>query len=111
MNFIGPKDKLLSEQLPEGMLDDFIGYIKSIENSTIDKIYMVRKIIDEENFVTCVVVSPTEKADNDKFLATMEKIYQYLDKSSDWQYSLFDMRHIDKRLVLRVKDSCIYRNK
>ena len=111
MNFIGPKDKLLSEQLPEGMLDDFIGYIKSIENSTIDKIYMVRKIIDEENFVTCVVVSPTEKADNDKFLATMEKIYQYLDKSSDWQYSLFDMRRINKRLILRVKDSCIYRDK
>ena len=107
-SFIGPKDKLVTENLPEGVLDEFLSYVGGIDEGLIEKIYMVRKIIDEEHFVTCVVVKCQKNADEEKFGEVMNKIFQYLDKTSDWQYSLFDLRGVPQHLVLRVKNSCVY---
>ncbi len=111
MNSLNAKDKLVEEKLPDGMLEDFLRYIDSIDNSSIEKIYMVRKVISEEHFVTCVIVAPKGKADFEKFSEAMENIFQYLDKSSDWQFSLFDMRRSPKGRILRVENSCIFSNK
>ena len=111
MNSLNAKDKIVEEKLPDGMLDAFLSYIESIDNSTIEEIYMVRKVISEEHFVTCVIVSPKRKAEPEKFGEAMDKIFQYLDKSSDWQYSLFDMRLSPKAKIKGVKNACIYRNK
>lgn len=107
-SFISPKDKLVEEKLPDGVLDDFLTFIESINEKTIERIYMVRKLIDKEHFVTCVVVECRKNADSEKYNDVMNKIFQYLDKTSDWQYSLFDLRGVPKRQVLRVKDSCVY---
>ena len=107
-SFISPKDKLVEEKLPDGVLDDFLSFIESINERVIEKIYMVRKVIDEEHFVTCVVVECRKNADGEKYNDVMNKIFQYLDKTSDWQYSLFDLRGVPKRSVLRVKNSCVY---
>jgi hypothetical protein len=107
-SFISPKDKLVEEKLPDGVLDDFLTFIESINEETIERIYMVRKLIDKEHFVTCVVVECRKNADSEKYNDVMNKIFQYLDKTSDWQYSLFDLRGVPKRQVLRVKNSCVY---
>ena len=108
MNSLTVKDKVVEEKLPEHMMDDMLAYFGGIDNGTIDKIYMVRKPIDEEHFVTCIVVAPKKKAEPQKFADTMEKIYQHLDKSSDWQFSLFDMRVVPHGKIVKVKNSCIY---
>jgi hypothetical protein len=83
MDSLNAKDKLVPEKLPDGMLEDFLDYIKGVDEGTIEKIYMVRKVIDDKNFVTCVVVQPMRKAKPEKCAEVMDKIFQYLDKSSD----------------------------
>ena len=93
------------------MLEDMISYFEDIDDGVINEIRMVRKILDETHFVTCIVVSPRKKADPKKFGEMMEKIFQYLDKSSDWQFALFDMRNVPRGKILGVKNSLIYKGK
>ena len=111
MNSLKSKDKIVEEHLPGEMLEDFLRYVKGIDNGTIDKIYMVRKIISDEHFVTCVIVEPKKKAEPEKLGDAMDKIFQYLDKSSDWQYSLYDVRALSGVRFKQVKNSCIYSSK
>ncbi len=108
MDSLTSKDKLVEERLPDGMLEDFLDYVKGIDDGAVEKIYMVRKVIDEKHFVTCVVVQPKKKVKPEKFGEVMDKIFQYLDKSSDWQFSLFDIRFIAGVRVDRVKNSLVY---
>lgn len=111
MNTLKANDKLAEERLPDGMLEDFLRYIDCIDNSTIERIYMVRKVISDEHFVTCVVVAPRKRADMQKYGEAMNKIFHYLDKSSDWEYALFDMRFVPGGKIGRVKNSCVYKGK
>ena len=108
IGYISGKDNIVEENLPPDLMKDFLEYIDVINDGVINKIYMVRKVINADDFTTCVVVRPEEDCDEDKFVETMNKIFQYLDKSSTWQYSLFDIRDIDKKLVLRIKNSCVF---
>ena len=111
MNSLNPKDSLIPESLPDGMIEDFLAYLRSIDDGIIERIYMVRKVISEEHFVTCVIVQPKRKIKSDKFVEAMDKIFQYLDKSSDWQFSLFDMRMVPRILYPKIKKNCIYKGK
>ena len=111
MESLTSKDTIVEEKLPEEMLSDMLRYFDSLDKGLIDEIYMVRKVIDENNFVTCIIVSPKKNVDEQKYGETMDKIFQYLDKSSDWQLSLFDMRAINKQRIFKVKNSCIYKGK
>ena len=111
MDSLGVRDKVVEEKLPDGMLEDMISYFEDIDDGVINEIRMVRKILDETHFVTCIVVSPRKKADPKKFGEMMEKIFQYLDKSSDWQFALFDMRNVPRGKILGVKNSLIYKGK
>ena len=108
MNSLNAKDTLTSENLPDGMLSDFLDYVRSIDGGQIERIYMVRKTIDDEHFVTCVVVKPKSKVDAKKWMDVMDKLFQYLDKSSDWQFSLFDIRWIRGINFKRIENSCVY---
>lgn len=112
MDSIGPKDTLIRErELPRQLMAEMLEYFKEIDNGTIESIHMVRKVIDRDNFVTCIVVMPKKKADMNKFSDAMSRIFQFLDKSSDWQFALFDMRFVPKKLVLKVEDSYIYKGR
>lgn len=108
MNTLNAKDNIGPEHLPDGMLADFLDYVRTIDGGQIDRIYMVRKTIDDDHFVTCVVVKPKAKVDAKKWMDVMEKIFQYLDKSSDWQFSLFDMRSLRGVNFGRVENACVY---
>ena len=110
IGYISNKDNIVEENLPADLLKDFLDYVNEINDGVIDKIYMVRKVINADDFTTCVVVQAEEKCDEDKFRETMSKIFQYLDKSSSWQYSLFDIRDVNKKRILRIKNSCIFDN-
>ena len=111
MESLVARDVIVEEHLPEEMLTDMLRYFESIDTGIISKIHMVRKVIDDKHFVTCIIVSPNRKAKPQEFGEVMEKIFQYLDKSSDWEFSLFDMRFMPKSKITRVKNSCIYSGK
>ena len=112
MDSIGPKDTLIREmELPRQLMAEMLEYFKEIDNGTIESIRMVRKVIDRDNFVTCIIVTPRSGADMNEFSNAMGWIFQFLDKSSDWQFSLFDMRLVPKKLVMKVEHSCIYRGR
>lgn len=111
MDSLTPTDKLVEEKLPDGMLNDLLFFLAEANDGVIDSVYMVRKIISEEHFVTCVIVKPKRGADIKAFGEAMEKIFQYLDKSSSWQYSLFDIRMLAPAVNSKVKKHCIYKSK
>ena len=112
MYSLGPKDTLIREvELPRQLHSEMLKYFEQIDNETIESIHMVRKVIERDNFVTCIVVMPKKKADMNNFSDAMSRIFQFLDKSSDWQFALFDMRFVPKKLVLKVEDSCIYKGR
>lgn len=111
MDSLTPTDKLVEEKLPDGMLNDLLFFLAEANDGVIDSVYMVRKIISEEHFVTCVIVKPKSGADIKAFGEAMERIFQYLDKSSSWQYSLFDIRMLVPAVSSKVKKHCIYKSK
>lgn len=111
MNSLASRDKIVEEKLPARMLEDLLDYVKSVDEGLIERIYMVRKVISDEHFVTCVIVQPKRKAEPQKYSEMMEKLFQYLDKSSDWQFSLFDIRSLAGVRVRLVRNSCIYNAK
>lgn len=111
MDSLTPTDKLVEEKLPDGMLNDLLFFLAEANDGVIDSVYMVRKIISEEHFVTCVIVKPKSGADIKAFGKAMERIFQYLDKSSSWQYSLFDIRMLVPAVSSKVKKHCIYKSK
>lgn len=111
MDSLTPTDKLVEEKLPNGMINDLLFFLAEANDGVIDSVYMVRKIISEEHFVTCVIVKPKSGADIKAFGEAMERIFQYLDKSSSWQYSLFDIRMLAPAVRSKVKKHCIYKSK
>jgi hypothetical protein len=113
MNTLMPNDIIVSERLPDGMLESFLWVVRSIDNGryVIDKIYIVRKVISKDDSVTCVIVQPKKNANPEYFSDVMESIYQYLDKSSDWQFSLFDMRAVPGALHSKIKKNCVYKGR
>ncbi len=111
MNSITTKDTLLPEVLPDGMLEAFLRYVQDLDKgrNVIDEIYIVRKIISYENFVSCVIVQPRRESSPVVFADVMESIYQFLDKSSDWKFSLFEMRSVPKILHPKIKKNRVYK--
>ena len=111
MNSLNPNDNLVKESLPEELLQGMINYFAEIDGGVIDSIYMIRKIIDDEHAFTCIMVMPKKKVKPEDFADRMEKIFQYLDKSSTWQFWLFDMRTVPRIIYPKVKKNCIYKGK
>ncbi len=111
MNTLTPKDRLVPNNLPKDMISGLMWVVHSVNNNrdVIDELYVFCKIIDRENTVTCVVVKPKKNANPGELAEVMEGIYQHLDKSSDWQFSLFDMRMIPRGLYSKIKKFCVYK--
>ncbi len=101
-------DRLSAEQLPGGVLDEILAYIRSIENGEIQQIYLVRKTITENFFTSAFVVKFTEESDHETQNEIMHKIFLYLDTVSDWQYSLFDYREVAKVKLETIPGSLVY---
>ena len=102
------KDRLSEESLPEGMLDDILAYIRSVDEGQIEKIYLVRKTITEEFFTSVFVIRFDLAAEEETCEQIMHKIFRYLDTCSDWQFSLFDYQEVMSVPVYEVKNSCVY---
>lgn len=108
MNVLRKKDRIVPEQeLPEELRTGLLETIHTVDNGTIEAVYLVRKIITEDFFATAVVVrffgAPREQRDE-----IFHKLFRYLDTCSDWQFTLFDYDEVKKIKVERIPNSCIY---
>lgn len=105
---LNKKDRLSEEKLPDGMLDDILSYIKSIDNGCIEKIYLVRKTITDDFFTSAFVVKFSGDAKDKVRYDVLHKIFSYLDTCSDWQFSLFSYDNVSKVKVENIPGSCVY---
>lgn len=111
MQFIGPRDRLSEEKLPDGMLEGILARAEEVGGDLFERIYIVRKLIDEENFVSCVVVKPVDKVNAEKYEGAMDKMFQYLDKSCDWQFSLFDFNSVPSKKIMNISGACVWESR
>jgi hypothetical protein len=89
-NFLSKHDHLSAEQLPDGMLEDILAYIASVDQDIIQRIFLVRKTISESFFTSAFVIHFYGGTDEQRD-EIMHKIFRYLDTYPvDWQFSLFD---------------------
>lgn len=102
-------DRLSSEQLPEGMLEGILDYVRSIDREgSIENIYLVRKTITDTFFCSPVVVRFCADTPEEVCNEILHKIFRYLDTCSDWQFALFRYEEVAKAKVEAVENSCIY---
>ena len=103
------KDKLTKENLPEGMLDNILSFILSLNKDLIQNVYLVRKTINDKVFTSAFVIRFTDEA-GDQRGEIMHKIFCYLDAyPEDWQFSLFDYDDVKNVNVEKIEGSLVYR--
>ena len=109
MNILRKKDRLVSERdLPEDLRSGLLCRLEEANSECVETVYLVRKVITEEFFVTMVVVRFVKGTDDETRYELMSKLFSYLDTCSDRQFSLFDYDDVKKVKVERIPDSCIY---
>ena len=101
-------DNLAAEKLPEGMLVKILDYIKSIDKSSVKRVYLVRKTITEEFFTSAFVIEYDSDSDDEIQQEVMYKIFKYLDTCDDWQFSLFSYEDVRNVKVEQIEGSCVY---
>lgn len=102
-------DHLSSEQLPDGMLDDILSYISTIDEGSINEIYLVRKTITDDFFTSAFVIRFNIDISEKKKEKVMHKIFSYLDTCSSWQFSLFDFTELRDIKFIQIKNSCVFK--
>ena len=107
--YLSKKDHLTKENLPDGMLEDILSYIRSVDESGIIlNVYLVRKTISETFFTSAFIIhfyGGTDEARNE----IMHKIFRYLDSHpSDWHFSLFDYFEFPEVKVEKIPGSLVY---
>ncbi len=105
---LNKKDKLSTEVLPEGMLEDILEHITSECSDNIEKIYLVRKTITDNFFTSAFVIKMTPDTDDDTRYKILHKAFNYLDTCSDWQFSLFDYEDVKNVKIENIDGSCVY---
>ena len=109
--YLTPKDQLSAEQLPEGMLEDILGYIHSVDEDIIENIYLVKKTISPRLSTSAFVIHFYGGTDEMRG-RIMHKIFLYLDSYPvEWQFSLFDYFDYPAVKVDKIKGSLVYSKK
>lgn len=107
-NFLSKHDRLSAEHLPDGMLEDILGYIRSVDQDIIQRIFLVRKTVSESFFTSAFIIhfyGGTDEMRNE----IMHKIFRYLDSyPTEWQFSLFDYFEYPDVKVEKIEGSLVY---
>lgn len=107
--FLDKKDNLSAEHLPEGMGEEILSYIRSVDKDVIDKIYVVRKTIADDYFTSAFVIKFAEGTEDETIDEIMHKIFSYLDTCNyDWHFSLFTYEEVAAVRVDKIENSCVY---
>jgi hypothetical protein len=109
--YLTPKDHLTAESMPDGMLEEILAYIHSVDEDIIENIYLVRKTVNE-NFFTSVFIIHFYGGTDEMRDRIMHKIFLYLDSYPvDWHFSLFDYFEYRAVKVEKIKGSLVYSKK
>jgi len=102
-------DRLSAEHMPDGMLEEILAYIRSVDCDLIQSIYLVRKTISESFFTSAFVIRFYGGTDQQRD-EIMHKIFRYLDTYPvDWQFSLFDYFECRDIHFDKIEGSLVYR--
>ncbi|MCR5808798.1 MAG: hypothetical protein K6G56_04480 [Clostridiales bacterium] len=101
-------DKLTREELPDGALERDLAFIAAAGGDILEKVYLVRKTVSDDFFTSAYVVRFEKGADNEARGEVMQKIFNYLDTVSDWQYSLFDFDYIPNVSLDKIEGCLVY---
>jgi hypothetical protein len=108
IGFLSKDDRLSAEHLPEGMLENILSYIRSIDDGSIQNIYLVRKTISESFFTSAFIIG-FDGGSNDSRYEIMHKIFRYLDTYPEkWQFSLFDLEEYPQIKFDKIEGSLVY---
>lgn len=111
IGYIARGDRLETEHLPEEEQAKILAYIRSVEEGSVDSIYIVRKVVTEEVFASAVVIRFNKGCAAEVKHRVMGKVFDYLDTVSDWQYSLFDYDDVPGSKVAAVPGSLVYKKR
>ena len=108
ISFLSKDDKLTKETLPDGMLEEILAYIHSIDQDIIQNIYLVRKTVSETFFASVFIIhfyGGTDAQRNE----IMHKIFRFLDSHPvKWQFSLFDYFDYPEVKVEKIEGSLVF---
>ncbi len=108
ISYLSKSDNLTKENLPDGMLDEILAYIKSIDQDIIQNIYLVRKTVNEDFFASVFIIHffGGSNAQQDEI---MHKIFRFLDSHPvEWQFALFDYFEYPEVKVEKIEGSLVY---
>ncbi len=108
ISFLSKDDSLTKENLPEGMLDDILSFIHSVDCDIIENIYLVRKTVNENFFTSAFIIHFYGGTDAQRD-EIMHKIFRFLDSyPKEWQFSLFDYFEYPEIKVEKIEGSLVY---
>ena len=110
ISFLSKSDKLSKENLPDGMLEDILGFMRSIDEHQIMKeIYLVRKTVSDTFFASVFVIR-FDGGTQEEQGQIMHKIFRYLDcYPVDWQFSLFDRADYPDVKIESIEGSLVFK--
>ena len=90
------------------MLEEILAYIRSIDNDSIQNVYLVRKTINESFFTSAFVIRFDGGTDEER-CEIMHRIFRYLDTYPvKWQFSLFDYAEYPQIKFDKIEGSLVY---
>lgn len=111
IGFLSKNDHLTKETLPDGMLEEILTFIQSIDQGTIQEIYLIRKTVSETFFASVFIIrfcGGTDAQRNE----IMHKIFRYLDSHPiNWQFALFEYSEYPEIKVENIEGSLVYSKK
>ena len=106
--FLTKNDKLTKDDMPEGMLEDILSFIRSIDCDIIQNIYLVRKTVSDTFFASVFIIHFYGGTDAQRD-EIMHKIFRYLDSyPADRHFSLFDYFDYPEIKVEKIEGSLVY---
>lgn len=107
---LNPSDNLVAEGFPDDRLPRMLDYMVTVGEGHIHSIYLVRKIITDDFFVSPFVIRFEEGTPDEQIDKTMTAIFHYLDSTpEDWHYALFMYDDQRKKAAEKVKGSCVWK--
>ncbi len=105
---ISKDDKLVKEELPEELFSALLAYIEKVDDGSIHKVYLIRKVITVDYFTSFVIIDFKLGSDEEDCSQIMHQIFSFLDTVTDWQFSLLDYRSVPQKTLKIVNQYCIY---
>lgn len=102
------RDTLTAENLPDGMLEEILGYIRSVGEAEVEKVYLVRKTISPTFFTSAFVIRYDASVSPERRDEVAHQIFRHLDTCSDWQFSLFSYEDVASAGIDRIPGGCVY---